>query len=696
MAAQVDVKKFGYLEKMKNKPRNPTKESEGNNTQQETHANEELTVSKVSMQSINQIFNLTKKEADFLNDSKDNNLSYKDMLEQAMSSQLSNSEMPFLIDIQESKNTFGQSTPLQDEFFPESSQKHFKNDEELNPESAEYQAKMLGPLESRLSKKSKSHAGLKPISERQSRQFKKLDELKEEAANTSTDELSEIDKALMTQLPSSNNADDYISENPKDICPVDLDENENGEIIPFFNLDRTFASWGHPEWSSAIKIPAEKFESQAWQNIAKKQYQKYLAYQELSQEQKNSQADKIKKLKILIPVVAGVLVLLLGAASIIPKITMGNGMSELDSGNYQAAYKIFCEKGTNKYYCAYTEVQLFMEEHKYTEAIEKLDILEKYQDNVKYDLKETRNEVLYQQGLYLISEKKYAQGLNILKTISNYKDVPTVYYDTCYRVGNEYAETNKEISLRYFYMANDYKDSKEKFEQMATDLYNEGLASYYSGNYEKAQEQFNSLQGFSFRDAKLMTTQCIYRAGLDAYLNEDYKTSNLYFKQIPWFKDSSALLYEDELLMTEEEKEEQIKALKQDHPDWIMSYEQDTDNIKIVLYNGEIFKYNLADVSSAELDKFIEGHGSQEAIKLAILYGNYRLKYSSRESEAGSEFAVELTTEQIEKLREHGSFEEDGVTYSYGEGITIIDENGVMYDTKKLEDGTLSIEKRGE
>lgn len=708
MADTVNPQAFSYIKKQKQsgQPQQVDKAQDKQKIDPSTFAKEPVQeqnkqASNLNKQTFDDLKNLTKGEVRFLREAQKDGLSLLETVDTAVSMKLSHSDRPFILNLEEKQKTaFKSESPVREELFPGSVEQTV-SDEELNPESAEYQAAKLGPITSRLKKGKKDDTKIQaaPITPAQAKKFKRLEDLKQEAMNIEEDSDSEFDKQLLSQLPANKQNDDIITGNPKDICPVDLEENEQGEIIPFFNLDKTFANLGHPEWSNSIKVPPEKFESSLWQNIAKKQYTSWQAYTALSEGQKEDKAKKVKKLKLLIPATLGVLILIAGATAIIPRVTMGNGLSELEAGNYQEAYRIFCENGSNRYYCAYTEVQLFVEDNKYEEALEKLDRLSQYQSNVKYDLEETRNEVIYKQGLYYISEKKYAQGLNTLKTIANYKDVPTVYYDTCYRVAEEYAETNKEISLRYFYMANEYKDSKKRFDEMANSLYTDGLANYYSGNYDQAKLDFEALEKFAYKDARTMALQCVYRAGLDAFLDEDYRTSNSYFEQIPEFKDASALYISEEVLqqfMSEDEIAELIKKTGEEHPDWIMSYQHKEYDLKITLYNGEIFNYDLEKVSTSEVDKFIDGHGGKEALKIAMITKNYSSETSLNSTPNLS--THEITEEQFKQLQEEGLYsspDDPNVTVKPDDGNTIKTPDGKIYTYKSDEPGFV-VEKEGE
>lgn len=501
-----------------------------------------------------------------------------------------------------------------------------KGPQVIDENSAEYQAGLLGPLQSRHETNRKEVVQVSPEKalEMYSAAKRQVDSVFDNG------EKSELDELILSQLPSETPHEEVVSVRPRDICPVDLEMDETGNISPFFNWEKTCQHLGHPEWTDKIKLTSEKTEGQFWKNVAKMQYNSWLKYSELSDTQKDTKDKQSKLIKIAIPSAAGLFLVALLLMSYLPKLSLSNGTKALEAGNYEEAVEILCNKTNNRYYCKYAQAMYEANIGEFEKAHEDIDILidGNYQSNIKYDLEESKNEIYYKEGLAYLAEEKYAQGLLILRKIPNYKDVKDIYYSTCYRIATENEQSNKELSLRYYYMANDYKDAKDKFAEKAEEVYLDGLAQYYSGNYDAARETFTLISNYDYKDSADMVNQTIYRAGLDAWLEEDYETANSYFTQIPFFKDASSLIASKEQLekpLSEEEIADLISKTSQEHPTWIMKVVIDSEGQSFTLYNGETFKFSNTDADfESNVNLFIQGHGADEAMEICRRTRNYQ------------------------------------------------------------------------
>lgn len=326
--------------------------------------------------------------------------------------------------------------------------------------------------------------------------------------------------------------------------PVDL-YFENNVQTPSFNLEKTFRWYGMDKLADIFQDQdMTRFQTPFFDKIAAKQYQKYLKRIEMSTAERQKSARKSLFLRILIPIVIIILMIL----AIVPRITktrvMNSGFEAIASEKYEIAEQIMCEQAKHGAYCVYARALRQMSDHEYDEAYQNLEKIRNYQSSIKYNIDDTVNEVKYQQAKYLIEGKQYAEGLRILREISNYKDAADVFFSTCYDLAQTYESSDSEVALKYYYMAKDYEDAPDRYKAVGQKMYDEAIEHYENQDFDLAQEIFTTLSKYNFSDAKMMYNQCIYKKALIAYQAGDYETSNSLFKTIKNFKDSSALIYD--------------------------------------------------------------------------------------------------------------------------------------------------------
>ena len=556
---------------------------------------------------------------------------------------------------------------LQQELFPEPDEPRKKAPEELDKNSAEYHAAVLGPIKSRFDKSNKSTS--RPITPEEADRFQQL--ATEQLQEVDPENLSELDSYMLTQLPSEKMPEEaVVTTRRRDICPVDLEMDETGNISPFFNWEKTCANWGHPEWADKLKLTEEKTSTQFFKNLAKMQYNAYQKYHNLSESDKDKH-DKASDLKkILIPAGAGVFLIIALLLNFIPKMTLSKGLSAIESGKYAEAQNILCEKLHSDVYCPYAQAMVLKEEGEYDKAVEIIEeLIETKSANIKYDLDETKKEILYQQGLAYIAANNPAQGLLVFRKISNYKDVKEIYYRTCYEVAESKKDSDKKQSLKYYYMANEYKDAKQQFTERAEEIYLEALGYYYASNYPQAQVSFEIISPFAYKDAQDMIVQSTYRAGLDAYLKENYEVSNSFFKQIPYYKDASALIMTAEEIrrpLSDDEIEALIAATRAENPSWIMKVLIDSEGQSFTLYNGETFTFEVGSEDYEQnVELFISQHGGAEALDIVRQTRNYQSFVPTEEPdifEVHDEEPVEETQESTENIEENTEVSENTET----------------------------------
>ena len=503
-------------------------------------------------------------------------------------------------------------------------------------------------------------------------------------SNIQPTENNKFDEKITQALPGSAQgateaSDSYVAiANKEIICPVDYDISAGtNNVTPYFSLKNTLASWGLPGLGKLLDIDIDAFKtSPFFKNLAQKQYDEYkrklaMTYAE---RQKLARRSILKKVLVVLVIVLAIVSLVL------PRVLKSKGLSEghqaIAAGKYELAEEIMCNEAKNQYYCVYAKALNASSKHDYEYAYKALDKLEPYQANIKYNIDDTRNETKYQQANYLLSSKNYSEALEILKEISNYKDSADIFFSTCYQLASSYEGTNNEVSIKYYYMAKDWEDARQKFETSSRVVYDDGMTAYNSHNYDEAQKKFEFLSQYNFLDSRIMTNQCIYKKALDSFEVGDFATSNTLFASIKSFKDASALIVNVSEIPSFETK--YLKCTEG------TSFDEESEND---------IETDFGKIACRFSEEFFQGHiSSKEVI----------------ESEAGtSEVTRESTFDSLESLNkaleqmalENGSdikyefrYPDDPVFIELAEGNTPTGENNVVDVT----DAETPVENSGE
>ncbi len=224
------------------------------------------------------------------------------------------------------------------------------------------------------------------------------------------------------------------------------------------------------------------------------------------------------------------------------------GMAYLESGEYEEAISVFKniknykDSGDLILFCLYSKGLDAYDNADYETAIGLLDSLgnyknaheyvvnsivtlqlneDKYLPKISKIIDELSEEQMYEVGIHLFELGDYNNTIEILKNCVDYKDsiefCKDAYYETIVKenvsrsmLNSLYKLANGETIRSIAPNASDIKCEKAqvKFDELASEYYNNGLTEYNATNWKSARMQFAYIADVEYKDSATLLANC--------------------------------------------------------------------------------------------------------------------------------------------------------------------------------------------